>query len=148
MIIGFHEVDSGVNVDPTDASDIGEKVGVEELRRKIAEAAAGLPQMGEMFSTKWKAARGSGKHNFVNRPDPARPTRRQMLERKTDSMTQGRVVSRPACRVSNQPAHRSSHPACHPQTEPWQRRKTRSPKRSREKQPPATIEPRRRPMAP
>lgn len=57
MIVGFHEVDSGVNVDPTDTSEAAEKVGVEDLKRKIAEAAAELPQMGEMFSTKWKAAR-------------------------------------------------------------------------------------------
>jgi GTPase SAR1 family protein len=57
MIVDFHEVDSGVNVDPVDKDPAGEKVGVEELKVKIAEAAAKLSQMGEMFSVRWKAAR-------------------------------------------------------------------------------------------
>lgn len=71
MIVGFHEVDSGVNVDPTDSSDTAEKVGVEDLKRKIAKAAAGLPQMGEMFSRKWKAARDEVL--ALGRPPEARP---------------------------------------------------------------------------
>jgi Leucine-rich repeat (LRR) protein len=44
-IAGFHEVDSK------------EGVGVDELRVLIAQTATGLPQMGEPFNVKWKAAR-------------------------------------------------------------------------------------------
>jgi hypothetical protein len=52
MIAGFHEVDSMVNDDET-----GEKVGIAELRRMIAETAGGLEQMGMGFNRSWREAR-------------------------------------------------------------------------------------------
>lgn len=52
MISGFYEVDSIVEDEET-----GEKVGIENLRKVIAEEAAKLEQMGMGFNTNWKAAR-------------------------------------------------------------------------------------------
>ena len=52
MIVGFHEVDSLVD-DP----ETGEKVGIAELKRIIAQEAAGLEQMGMGFNRDWRAAR-------------------------------------------------------------------------------------------
>ena len=52
MIIGFHEVDSLVRDEAT-----GEMVGIAELKKIIAEHAAGLGQMGMLFNNDWKAAR-------------------------------------------------------------------------------------------
>ncbi len=52
MIAGFHQVDSLVD-DPS----TGAKVGVVELKRIIAQQAAGLEQMGMPFNLHWTAAR-------------------------------------------------------------------------------------------
>lgn len=52
MIVGFYEVDSLV---PDPAT--GEMTGIAELKRAIAEHAAGLEQMGMLFNNDWKAAR-------------------------------------------------------------------------------------------
>jgi hypothetical protein len=52
MIVGFHEVDSLVPDETT-----GEMVGIAELKKIIAEHAAGLEQMGMGFNRDWKAAR-------------------------------------------------------------------------------------------
>ncbi len=52
MIVGFYEVDSLV---PDPAT--GEMTGIADLKRAIAEHAAGLEQMGMMFNNDWKAAR-------------------------------------------------------------------------------------------
>ncbi|MBU1740657.1 MAG: hypothetical protein KKC37_03865 [Proteobacteria bacterium] len=52
LIAGFHEVDSLVDDERT-----GDKVGVAELKEKIARAAADLEQMGMEFNRDWKAAR-------------------------------------------------------------------------------------------
>jgi hypothetical protein len=52
MIVGFYEVDSLVPDETT-----GEMTGIAELKRAIAEHAAGLEQMGMLFNNDWKAAR-------------------------------------------------------------------------------------------
>jgi internalin A len=52
MIVGFHEVDSLVDDDAT-----GKKVGIAELKRIIAQEAAGLEQMGMGLNRNWKEAR-------------------------------------------------------------------------------------------
>jgi internalin A len=52
MIVDFHEVDS-----LTDDPLTGEKVGISELRSRIAHAAQDLEQMGLPFSSRWKNAR-------------------------------------------------------------------------------------------
>jgi hypothetical protein len=52
MIVGFHEVDSMVN-----DLETGEPVGVAELKEMVAQAAAGLEQMGKDFNRDWRAAR-------------------------------------------------------------------------------------------
>ncbi|NOH03734.1 MAG: hypothetical protein HND47_18110 [Chloroflexi bacterium] len=52
MIVGFYEVDSLV---PDPAT--GEMTGIAELKRAIAEHAAGLEQMGMLLNNDWKAAR-------------------------------------------------------------------------------------------
>ena len=61
MIGGFHEVDSLVD-DP----DTGDKVGIAELKQLIADAAAGLEQMGMPFNRDWTAARDE----LLARPEP------------------------------------------------------------------------------
>jgi hypothetical protein len=61
MIVGFHEVDSLVD-DP----ETGEKVGIAELKRIIAQEAAGLEQMGMPFNRDWKEARDE----LLARPEP------------------------------------------------------------------------------
>jgi len=53
MIVGFYEVDSLV---PAEGAT-GEMTGIAELKRAIAEHAAGLEQMGMLFNNDWKAAR-------------------------------------------------------------------------------------------
>ena len=57
ILIGFHEVDSLTGS------------GVSELKAAIAEAAADLEQMGELFNPKWKAARDE----VAALPDPHIP---------------------------------------------------------------------------
>lgn len=52
MIVDFREVDS-----LTDDPLTGEKVGIAELRSRIAQAAQNLEQMGLPFSSRWKDAR-------------------------------------------------------------------------------------------
>jgi len=52
LIVDFHEVDSLVDDPKT-----GEKVGVAELKIKIAQAAKGLEQMGMDFNRDWREAR-------------------------------------------------------------------------------------------
>jgi internalin A len=64
MIVGFHEVDSLVPDETT-----GEMVGIAELKKIIAEHAAGLDQMGMLFNNNWKAARDE----LLARPEPRIP---------------------------------------------------------------------------
>ncbi|RPJ19448.1 MAG: hypothetical protein EHM33_30260, partial [Chloroflexi bacterium] len=61
MIVGFYEVDSLVPDEQT-----GEMVGIAELKKVIAEQAAGLEQMGMPFSPQWKAARDE----LIAHPEP------------------------------------------------------------------------------
>ena len=61
MIVGFHEVDSLVD-DPA----TGEKVGMAELKRIIAQESAGLEQMGMPFNRRWKEARDE----LLAQPEP------------------------------------------------------------------------------
>ncbi len=55
MIAGFHEIDSGVNVDGSkiDVNPAGEKVGVSELLETIAKVSGQLPQMGMEMNDSW-----------------------------------------------------------------------------------------------
>lgn len=52
MIVDFREVDSLV-----DDRETGDKVGVAQLRRLIAQTAQDLPQMGMQFNRNWRQAR-------------------------------------------------------------------------------------------